>query len=309
MPPTQDQFVGCMLGLAVGDATGAPFEGLPGWMIYNQGPALRIVETPTEETRYYTDDTQMAIGVAETLIKCGEIREEELCEAFGRNYDPARCYGQGARRLIEAMIEGSDWRELAKTIFPGGSWGNGAAMRVAPVGLLFCDDLDQVAEQAELSSLPTHRHPLGIDGARLIALAVALAVREPNFDRTEFLEELHRRARTEEFQWQLATLVQLTPDDSIASFGCTLDAHRSVTTAIACFANSPDSYTETISHAIGLGDDTDTLAAMAGAISGARLGIVGIPAHLISSLENQDKGNEYIEGLARQLYQAYLQQR
>ncbi len=152
MHPTQDQFVGCMMGLAVGDAAGAPFEGMPGWMIFNRGPARRILETPTEETRCYTDDTQMAISVAETLVECGEIREEALCAAFARNYDPARCYGQGARRLIETMIDGGDWRELAKTIFPGGSWGNGAAMRVAPVGLMFCDDLDRVAEQADLSA-------------------------------------------------------------------------------------------------------------------------------------------------------------
>lgn len=309
MLPRQDQFVGCLMGLAVGDAVGAEFEGLPGWMIYNRGPARRIVETPTEETRYYTDDTQMAIGVAETLVECGEICEEKLCEAFGRNYDPARCYGQGARRLIEAMIDGGDWRELAKTIFPGGSLGNGAAMRVAPVGLLFCDDLDRVAEQAELSARPTHLHPLAIDGARLIALAVALVVREENFDRTEFLAELHCRAQTEEFQWQLSTLNKLTPDDSIASFGNMLEAHRSVTTAIACFANSPDSYTETISHAIGLGDDTDTLAAMAGAISGARLGISGIPSHLLSSVENNQKGRDYIANLADQLYQAYRKSR
>jgi poly(ADP-ribose) glycohydrolase ARH3 len=307
MPPTQDQFVGCLLGLAVGDATGAPFEGLPGWMIYNQGPANRIVDTPTEETRYYTDDTQMAIGVAETLLECGEIREEELCAAFGRNYDPARCYGQGARKLIEAMIDGGDWRELSRTLFPGGSYGNGAAMRVAPVGLLFCDDLDRVAEQAELSSRPTHLHPWAIDGARLIAMAVALAVREPNFDRAKFLEKLRGHAQTEEFQWQLSTAIQLTPEDSIAGFGNTLEAHRSVVTAILCFANSPNSYAETIRHAIGLGDDTDTLAAMAGAISGARLGISKIPPHLVSSLENQQKGRAYIEELAIKLHRSYLQ--
>jgi poly(ADP-ribose) glycohydrolase ARH3 len=182
-------------------------------------------------------------------------------------------------------------------------------MRVAPVGLLFCDDLDRVAEQAELSARPTHLHPLAIDGARLIAMAVALAVREPNFDRSEFLEELHHRAQTEEFQWQLSTLNKFTPDDSVAGFGSTLEAHRSVTTAIACFANSPNSYTETISHAIGLGDDTDTLAAMAGAISGARLGVSGIPMHLITSLENNQKGREYIEELAVQLYRAYMKRR
>ena len=100
--------------------------------------------------------------------------EQELCAAFAENYDPARGYGQGARRVIEAMATGDDWQELP-LVFPGGSYGNGAAMRaLAPVGLLFCDDLERVAAEAERSSRPTHVHPLGMDGARLIAIAVAI---------------------------------------------------------------------------------------------------------------------------------------
>ena len=67
LPKLSDRFRGCLIGLAVGDATGAPYEGLPGDMIYRMGPALSIVETPSDKTRYYTDDTQMAIGVAAGL--------------------------------------------------------------------------------------------------------------------------------------------------------------------------------------------------------------------------------------------------
>ncbi len=304
-PTLEERFQGCLLGLAVGDATGAPYEGLPGDMIFRMGPARTIVETPSPDARHYTDDTQMAIGVAETLVECGEIQEEALCAAFARNYDPARGYGQGARRVIEAMITGDDWRLLAKSLFPGGSLGNGAAMRVAPVGLMFRDDLDRVAEQAELSSLPTHVHPIAIDGARLIALAVALATRETPFNRRNFLGELKKRAVTEEFQWQLSIAEQLKPSDSLTGFGNSLEAHRSVITAISCFAGSPDDYSGAISRAIGQGDDADTLAAMAGAISGARLGIKAIPTHLIESLEDSGKGRTYMVGLADNLYQAY----
>jgi poly(ADP-ribose) glycohydrolase ARH3 len=304
-----DRFRGCMIGLAVGDAVGAPYEGLPGDMIYRMGPASSIVEAPSEDTRYYTDDTQMAIGVAETLVECGGIREESLCAAFARNYDPARGYGQGARRIIEAILAGEDWRGLARTLFPGGSLGNGAAMRVAPVGLIFCDDLDAVASQAELSASPTHLHPLAVDGARVLALSVALAMREPRFDRSEFFSELQRRAKTEEFQWQLSVAVQLRPSDAVGGFGNGLEAHRSVVTAICCFAGSPDSYTEVISRAIGQGNDTDTLAAMAGAISGAHLGIQAIPVHLVESLEDDAKGRTYISTLTDRLYQAYESRR
>ena len=276
MPSLRERFQGCLFGLAVGDATGAPYEGLPGDMIFRMGPALSIVETPSEKTRYYTDDTQMAIGVTETLVECGEIREESLCAAFARNYDPARCYGQGARRVIEAMIVGEDWRGLARTLFPGGSLGNGAAMRVSPVGLMFCDDLDQVAAQAELSAGPTHIHPLAVDGASILALAVALATRDSPFVRAEFLAELRKRAKTEEFQWQLSVAEQLHPSDTLTGFGNGLEAHRSVVTAISCFMGSPDCYTEVISRTIGQGSDTDTLAAMA-ARSAAGRGNRGYP--------------------------------
>jgi len=305
MPSLQERFQGCLIGLAVGDATGAPYEGLPGDMIFSMGPALSLVETPSAKTRYYTDDTQMAIGVAETLINCGEIREDVLAAAFAENYDPARGYGQGARRIIEAMITGEDWRTLAQTLFPGGSLGNGAAMRVAPVGLRYRHDLDQVAAQAELSARPTHLHPLAIDGARLLAIGVAIATRQGPFVRQDFLKELRSYAVTEEFQWQLSVAQQLRAGDSLAGFGNSLEAHRSVVTALCCFAGSPDSYTETISRAIGQGNDVDTLAAMAGAISGARLGIQAIPEHLVESLEDGAKGRAYIGELANKLFQAY----
>ena len=68
--------------------------------------------------------------------------------------------------VIEAIAEGGDWRRIAASHFPGGSLGNGAAMRVAPIGLLFNHDLDRVMVEARLSALPTHIHPLGIEGAQ-----------------------------------------------------------------------------------------------------------------------------------------------
>lgn len=308
MTATLDQFSGCLLGLAIGDALGAPVEGLGEDLIHSMAPVSELVNNPSGGTLFYTDDTQMTIGVAETLVRCGEIREQELCSAFARNYDPARGYGQGARRVIEAMATGDNWQELAATLFPGGSYGNGAAMRVAPVGLLFCDDLERVAAEAEESARPTHVHPLGIDGARLIALAVALALRGGPFDREQFLTELHHWAQTEEFEWQLETARALDPWDSLISFGNSLEAHRSVVTAIACFTSSPNDYLSVVSRAIAQGNDTDTLAAMAGAISGARLGINGIPTHLIDALEDQGMGRSYLVELAEELYGRFVEQ-
>src|SRR4051812_20536366 len=179
-----DRFRGCLLGLAVGDAVGSPFEGLDAYGIYTGfGGARQIVAKPPVEVLTYTDDTQMMIAVAETLLRDGRIDEASLMAAFVENFEAGRGYGQGARRLIETAREGGDWAALAHTLFPGGSLGNGGAMRVAPVGLLFHRDLDRVWSEAAASARPTHRHPVGIEGAQLIALAVAIATRGEPFDR------------------------------------------------------------------------------------------------------------------------------
>lgn len=300
---TLDQCTGCLLGLAVGDAIGAPFEGLSADSIFwGYGSLTELVANSDDDTLYYTDDTEMTLGVAETLADHGQIVEEPLVRAFADNYHPERGYGRGARLVIEAMAEGGDWRGIASSHFPGGSYGNGAAMRVAPVGLVFGADLDRVAEEARLSALPTHVHPLGIEGAQLLALAVALALRPGPLDRKAFYRELRRRATTEEFGWHLKVAARLRPGDSLASLGSSLEAHRSVVTAIACFTSSPTSYEEAVARAIGLGDDTDTLAAMAGALCGAHLGRSALPARLLDKLEDSPKGRAYLEQLAERLY-------
>lgn len=300
-----DRFVGCLLGQAVGDALGAPYEGLPADnLFWGYGRPDELVKNPSGEKLFYTDDTQMMIGVAETLVEHGAIVEDDLCQAFASNYDPRRGYGRGARRILETIADGGDWRGLATTIFPGGSLGNGAAMRVAPVGLLFGDDLDRVEKEAELSAAPTHVHPIGVEGARLMALAVALASRRP-FERRSFYRELLGRCRTEEFRWQLRAASRMSYHSQVSVFGNSLEAHRSVITAIACFTTCPDSYEDAVGKAIGLGNDTDTLAAMAGAISGAQLGIAAVPAALLERLEDGRRGRRYVRRLARKLHRRY----
>jgi poly(ADP-ribose) glycohydrolase ARH3 len=301
VPDLRDRFRGCLLGQAVADAVAAPFEGLSDDILYEEfGPAAGILRNPPEKTFQYTDDTQMMIGVAETLADLGRIDEDALAARFAANYDPGRGYGQGARKVIAAMIEGGDWRTLAATVFPGGSLGNGAAMRAAPVGLLFHDDLDRVAEEAERSARPTHVHPVGIDGARK-ALAVALAVRGPPLSVGAFYGELLARAKTDEFRWPLDIASRLRLDQSVSVLGGRLEAHRSVVTSLASFALSPDSYEGAVSRAMDVGDDVDTLAAMAGALSGAHLGLSAVPLHLLKGLEDGPQGRGYITSLADRL--------
>ena len=301
-----ERFHGCLLGLAVGDALGGRFEGQsPDW-IAGRYPTLEVLlANAPADTIHYTDDTQMAIGVAETLIENLDILEDRLRHHFVANYVPSRGYGRGARCVLEAMQEGQDYKEVAATHFPGGSLGNGAAMRVAPVGLFFHDDLDQVWEQARLSALPTHIHPLGIEGAQLLAVAVALCLGQAPFDRTAFFGELLRRCQSDDYRERLGWAATAQAPDDLARIGNGIKALESVPTAIALFASAPESYSEVIGradpprrrHRHHRGDGGRPL--------GAYLGADAIPAGLLSRLEDDVKGRTYLAYLAEQLHQSH----
>ena len=162
------------------------------------------------------------------------------------------------------MEEGGDFAAVAEKHFPGGSYGNGAAMRVAPVGLLFRDDRTALREQARLSALPTHRHPLGIKGAQLLALAVALCCSSNRLDRDAFLAELLAACRSAEYRAKVEVAARVGSAAELAGLGNRIEALESVPTAVASFALTPESYEEAVGNVILLGGDTDTLAAMAG---------------------------------------------
>ena len=98
--PLKSRFTGCMLGLAIGDALGGKFEGQMATYIRSRFPTLADLMGYDTPSLWYTDDTQMMIGVAECLITHREIVEASLCKAFVENYNPSRGYGRGARAVI-----------------------------------------------------------------------------------------------------------------------------------------------------------------------------------------------------------------
>ena len=179
-------------------------------------------------------------------------------------------------------------------------------MRVAPVGLLYSRNLEKLREIAYQSSSITHSHELGKEGAALQACAVALALNMPSdeeIDRKAFLSSLQSFIQDRLYKEKVAQIRELLGERDkekvIAVLGNGIEAPRSVPTAIYCFLRQPQSYNDTVIYAISLGGDTDTIAAMAGAISGAYLGIEAIPSKWRAKLEN----GEYIEALAEKLWQ------
>ena len=166
-----DHFQGCLLGLALGDALGAPFEG---------GPLERLAWRLIGKTRHgqmrWTDDTQMSLDIAKSLIINSSIKPDDLARRFAQSYHWSRGYGPGAARLLKKIAKGADWRQANRLIFPTGSYGNGAAMRAPLIGLFYFSKPDLLNKAATDSAMITHAHPLGLEGAVIVAKATAAAV-------------------------------------------------------------------------------------------------------------------------------------
>lgn len=303
----QSKFLGSLIGTAVGDALGASLEGGIG-INYSEVQAL----ADKRKILTYTDDTHMMIGIAQSLIEKEGFDGEHMTYTFIRNYDaePFRGYGPGPPRIFRLIKSGEAWDKAAERIYKGGSYGNGSAMRVAPVGLLYCFEPVKLKEIAYRSSQITHTHELGKEGAALQAYAVALAANlDPSlaFDPGKFLEELDNFIEHVVYKKKLKKMKGLlggaNKSKVVWELGNGIEAFNSVPTAIYSFLSHPQSFEEAVIYAISLGGDTDTIGAMTGAISGAYLGIESIPHRWKEKLENR----AYIEELAEKLWQIKIQ--
>ncbi len=298
----RSKFLGSLIGTGVGDALGA---GLEGRRRVDQAEVRAMADT--RGTLIYTDDTHMMIGIAESLIAKKGFDGEHMTHRFMENYsrEPYRGYGPGPPRVFSLIKAGEAWDKAAERLYGGGSFGNGSAMRIAPVGILYYDDLPKLKEIAYKSSQITHAHELGKEGAALQAYAVALATAaDPlsEFRSDEFLAKLLDFMRHQVFKQKVEKIRELLgkadKEQVIDDLGHGIEAFNSVPAAIYSFLSHPDSFEEAVIYAISLGGDTDTIGAMTGAISGAHLGIEAIPGRWQERLENR----EYLTGLAEQLW-------
>lgn len=297
----KSKYLGSMVGSALGDAIGElaffcpekhRLDALLGRM----------------ETLVYTDDTAMAIGLAESLLQKREVDPQHLGETFSRNFhrEPWRGYASGPPRIFSMVRQqGISYVEAAKRLFGGtGSLGNGAAMRIAPIGLFFHNS-ERLYEETSASAEVTHAHPVGKDGAAVQARAIAQAVKfdpEKEFQAETFIQDLIDFARTEEIRKkmrQVQTLIRerIDPDIAAEHLGRSVAVDESMPFAMYSFLRYPKSFEDCLFCSILNGGDRDTLGAMACAISGAYLGIEAIPPSWHDQLENQT----IIENLASSL--------
>ncbi|MGW3829765.1 ADP-ribosylglycohydrolase family protein [Streptomyces microflavus] len=242
---------------------------------------IRARRTPQEPLWHWTDDTALALALQRSLDERDRVDQDHLalCYALAFDADQARAYGHGMHLLLpQLLVAPADWRTLAPGLFDGGSLGNGAAMRVAPLGARFHEDLDLVAEQAVLSAAVTHAHPDGIAGAVAVAVAAALSVRgeftlEAVADRTPEgpVRDGVRRAAETPFTtepWRAADLLgngqRIRADDTVP-FALWTAARHGGDLEGALWATAE-----------GFGD-VDTTCAITGGVVGAVTGTAGAP--------------------------------
>lgn len=286
-----------MAGTAVGDAVGAPLEGAPPQALAAARAAVdrALARAPLP----YTDDTQMALLLLEHVADAGgAVEPEGYVALLAERVEPWRGYGAGMQLLVARWRAGLPWREAATSVFPEGSFGNGAAMRVAPLGATCADDPARAAELARRQAEPTHAHPVGVDGAVAQARAAALAAARGRFGSDE-LAAVAETAASGELAAALADAAALATaalDDRAVGhaadrLGAEVTADRSVPLALWIAARAGD-VAETVVAAAAAGGDTDTIAAMAAAVRAAAeaaavgSGAAAVPARWLEAVED-----------------------
>ncbi|SOB84303.1 ADP-ribosylglycohydrolase family protein [Streptomyces sp. 1331.2] len=286
-PPTGPA-LDALNGLSVGDALGAQFF-VPG-----TARAHLADRTAPPGPWPWTDDTEMACSVYAAHTERGAIDTFDLTHAFARRHDFDRGYGPAANRMLRLVREGGDARGLAAELFDGqGSYGNGAAMRVAPLGAAYAEDPAAVVRPAADTAVITHTHSQAVDGAIAVAVAAAYAVRA----RTEavtpqaFLAAVAaltpRGAVHDGLTEAIALLAE--PDPLVAARvlgnGSRTSAVDTVPYALWCAARNLTDFRTAVWEAIAPGGDTDTVAAITGGVVAAHTGTRDIPADWLTARE------------------------
>ncbi|WUH90519.1 ADP-ribosylglycohydrolase family protein [Streptomyces sp. NBC_00433] len=261
-------------GLAVGDALGSQF------FVPAHYSALQSGELPPG-TWQWTDDTEMACSVLAVLARHGRIDQDALALSFAEHHDFDRGYGPAVNRMMRLVRqEGADWRELAAGLFNGqGSWGNGAAMRVAPLGAWYAGDPVQASHQAEISAYTTHQHREAVAGAMAVAAAAALAAdpagpQDPSELLGAVLDIVPRSAVQAGIRRARDMLDYADVATVAAVLGCgrRTSAHDTVPFALWSAARHLGNYEQAFWTTAKAGGDVDTTCAIVGGIVAARPG-------------------------------------
>lgn len=329
MLPHKDQYSGCLIGQCLGDALGFVVEGFSPQAckryiedILRTGQTIDFGHFPFLFGQY-SDDSQLARELMQSYEERRKFDPADYAKRIKLIFAEKRiiAFGYSTKEAAKRLAQGVSWEESGT---PAPSAGNGSAMRAAPIGLFFFDDPQTLVQAAHDQGRITHTDPRCSAGAVAISGAVALALQNEAIDAGSFISTLAEwtSAVDSRFASELKKLVEWLPKppEEAATFianagfdaeyvdddewnGMSAYVVSSVLWSLYSFLKSPDDYWETICTAIEVGGDVDTTAAMAGAVSGAHLGISAIPARLTGHLN--DRGTWKLDKLVELAHRCY----
>ena len=224
-----------MIGAIIGDVVGSPYEGKGMKFVDYNFPLLNEKST-------FTDDTIVTVATMKAILEYIPYKDAYL--EIGRKY-----LEKGYGSMFEAWLKSDDPQ-------PYGSWGNGSAMRISPIGL-FYDDTNTIMKEAERSSSVTHNHPDSIAGAQAIALAI-------HYAKIGSSKEEIKTIISKSFGYEFDKDVSFYKNNYKFDITC----KGTVEQALVAFFESTD-FEDCIRHSVLMGGDTDTLACIAGSVAEA----------------------------------------
>jgi ADP-ribosyl-[dinitrogen reductase] hydrolase len=293
----KDRFRGCLLGLAAGDAVGTTVEFKPRGSF---PPVTDMVGGGPFglEPGQWTDDTSMALCLAESMLTQGSFDPLDQMQRYVRWYRDGHLSSTGACFDIGNATASALHRfQATGEPFSGStdpySAGNGSLMRLAPIPMFYYPDVEQAIHYAGESSRTTHGAPECVDACTLYALMLAKA--------------LSGKSKAELLASPTPSGLELSPKivaitlgeyaakqaDQIKGSGYVV---ASLEAALWCFLKT-DSFRDAILKAANLGDDADTTAAICGQLAGAYYGESGIPAEWLEELCMRDTITAFADGL------------
>jgi ADP-ribosylglycohydrolase len=312
-----DRVLGCVLGGAVGDALGAPFEGLWARCI-PEAPALLagFAEYEGFPRGQYTDDTQLTVATLQSIVRHGCLDPGDIARSIARLWRSQAVVGPGGActSAADRLLAGGHWSECGA---PAGQAGNGTAMRTAALGLYFLARPGELPDAVAQISRITHQDARSIAGGVAIASAAQLLAAQPEVGAEPLCRAVAEDMRP--FHPAFAELVaglprRLSGDAAAAleyvawsggdsrEFAEVIITPYVVPTVLAALwavTRFPASWSEAIAAAIGLGGDVDTLGAIVGGLMGARLGLGSVPDHLVGGVLDRRRLHELATRYAR----------
>lgn len=298
MDARSDRVAGCLVGLAAGDALGAPLEFLTRQEVRRHFPhGLReMIASRLWEKGEYTDDTQMALLIAESLLENEDFIASDVAKRFHDWAKTAKDVGIQTRAVVNSTSYLEDPERCSLRYYnhhPDSSAGNGALMRCAPVALFCLHSLETLVEMSRASARLTHYDPQAQSSCVILNAWIRAAICEGVRDgRQQALALLKDRELS---AWHRLAQIESYEEDHILSSGYTVHTLE----AAAWSFLTTHCFEDAIVRAANLGDDADTVAAVCGALAGAFYGYAAIPRGWRDQLRDEGRIREIALSLGR----------